>query len=135
MQTERSSLATELQTQEESAAKSFSDYTAWRIAQRQFQKRLVQIGVLTKNKQAVDGEVDVVETMMKQLKVSEDRVREQFNAGNVYYEAQMNKELKPVVFALWCHVAAGGDLVAVTEVQGVGTETEGVPAVELLRRV
>ena len=34
---------------------------------------------------------------MKQLKVSESRVREQFNASNMYYEAEMNRELKPVV--------------------------------------
>ena len=97
MQAKRNSLIAELKTQEESVTKVFNDYIAWRIAQRQFQKRLVQIGTITKNTQAIDGEVNVVEAMMKQLKVSESRVREQFNASNMYYEAEMNRELKPVV--------------------------------------
>ena len=97
---------TELKTREVSATKSFNDYITWRIAERQFQKRLAQIGTITRNKQAVDGEVDAVETMMKQVRVSESRVRERFNAGNVYYETEMNKELKPVGSDDGYHVAA-----------------------------
>lgn len=135
LQKKRNSLIAELKMREESATKIFNDYIAWRIAQRQFQKRLVQIGTITKNKQAIDGEVSVVEAMMKQLKVSESRVREQFNASNVYYEAEMNRELKPVVVVIWFHLAIDRDFRVVAEAQGIGTETERLPAVKSLKRV
>ena len=125
----------ELKAREESATAIFNDYIVWRIAQRQFQKRLVQIGTIAKNEQAIDGEVSVVEAMMKQLRVSESLVREQFNASNKYYEDEMNRELKPVAFVIWFHVAADRDFGIIAEAQGIGAETERLSAIKPLQRV
>jgi hypothetical protein len=135
LQTKRNNLMTELKTREVSATKSFNDYITWRIAERQFQKRLAQIGTITRNKQAVDGEVDAVETMMKQVRVSESRVRERFNAGNVYYETEMNKELKPVGSDDGYHVAVGEYFITLPEVQGIGTKAERLSAIQPIERV
>lgn len=49
---------------EESASKHFNDYIGWRIATRQIQKRLTQIGTLSDNTVAIDNEVETVETML-----------------------------------------------------------------------
>lgn len=135
LQTKRNNLMTELKTREVSATKSFNDYIMWRIAERQFQKRLAQIGTITRNKQAVDGEVDAVETMMKQVRVSESRVRERFNAGNVYYETEMNKELKPVGSDDGYHIAVGEYFITLPEVQGIGTKAERLSAIQPIERV
>ena len=55
-------VAGELRAHEES--KHFNDYIGWRIATRQIQKRLTQIGTLSDNTVAIDNEVETVETML-----------------------------------------------------------------------
>ena len=57
-------VAGELRAHEESASKHFNDYIGWRIATRQIQKRLTQIGTLSDNTVAIDNEVETVETML-----------------------------------------------------------------------
>ena len=57
-------VAGELRGHEESALKHFNDYIGWRIATRQLQKRLTQIGTLSDNTVAIDNEVETVETML-----------------------------------------------------------------------
>lgn len=54
----------ELRANEELAAKHFNDYIGWRIATRQLQKRLAQIGTLSDNAVAIANEVETVESML-----------------------------------------------------------------------
>lgn len=54
----------ELAANEDLAAKHFNDYIGWRIATRQLQKRLAQIGTLSNNEPGIANEVETVETML-----------------------------------------------------------------------
>lgn len=57
-------VAGELRAHEELAANHFNDYIGWRIATRQLQKRLVQIGTQTDDEDLIASEVETVETML-----------------------------------------------------------------------